>query len=94
MPRPIKTPSKITQSARDVLFHAIPKEFRIKGIVVNPGAVLHHIMNGIIKDITEKIHSLMESKSNHQVRRTCVFKNIQPYLWRILRGRLKRTRKF
>ena len=47
----LKTPFKITQSARNVLFHADPKEFRIKGTVVNPGAVLNHIMNGIIKDI-------------------------------------------
>ena len=60
MPRQIKKPSNMTQSARDVLFHADPNEFRIRDTVVNGAAVLHHVVNGTIKDIQEQIISLLD----------------------------------
>ena len=73
MPRQIKKPSNMTQSARDVLFHADPNEFRIRDTVVNGAVVLHHVVNGTIKDIQEQIISLLDIHQESSSEKEVVF---------------------
>jgi len=67
--------------------------FKIKGVKVDAGAVLTKILEGTIQTIREKVRSFMVPQQYWQVRKRCVIDNVEPYMWRLLKGNMSKNRK-
>jgi len=83
---------KVSLAAQSVQRSNPNRKFRIGGSEVNGDAVLGKFIDQTTKYVKAKIRSLMGTRKNHQIRNQCVIENVQPIIWSILKGKLKKTR--